>query len=561
MVNSLPNSCFKLLYIHIMSFRKALHSSQNTVTGAAVILTIAVLLSRILGLVRDRLLAGTFGASPDLDIYFAAFRIPDLVYSILFAGGVIVSLLPLFAENFIKDKEKSWDVINNILNIFFISYIISAILFIIYTPQIISSMVAGFDEASIQKTIALTRLIFASVFFFGVSSIFSTILNYFNRFVSYSLAPIVYNLGIILGIVFLSPSLGVFGVGLGVIIGSFLHFLIQVPSALKCGYKYKFIIDFKSPALRDFFGLIIPRTIASSSSQINFIFITLIASGIGVGAISIFNLSNNLRYLPIGIIGVSFATAIFPLLSKLWAENKKEEYFKEFRKIFNEVLYISFPIGVLIFILRNEIVDIILRTGNFGSTAVTITAAALGLYFVSTATQCLVPVLLRGYFSLKDTITPTIIAIVSVVANICLSFLFVSVFNGNNFLVNFTKNILDLDGTANFSVLGLVVAFNIGMLFEFILLFYFFYKTVGDFGIKKIGITFLKILFSSIVMGIAAWYLLPYLKTIFGNSFVGVSIEFTVICLISFVVYCALTMILKMSEIGRVKNIILRNED
>ncbi|MFA5431742.1 MAG: murein biosynthesis integral membrane protein MurJ [Candidatus Paceibacterota bacterium] len=544
-----------------MSFRKILNSTQNTVTGAAVILTIAVLLSRVLGLVRDRLLAGSFGASIDLDIYFAAFRIPDLVYGILFAGGVIVSLLPLFSEIHCKDKEKSWDVINNILNIFFVSYIISSILFFIYTPQIIASMVSGFDASSIQTTIDLTRLIFVSVFFFGVSSIFSTVLNYFNRFVVYSLAPILYNLGIIFGIIFLAPYFGVFGVAMGVIIGSVLHFLVQIPSAIKCGYKYKFIIDFKNPAIREFFGLLIPRTIASSSSQINFIFITFIASGIGAGAISVFNLSNNLRYLPIGIIGVSFATAIFPLLSKLWAESKKEEYFKEFRKVFNEVMYISFPIGILIFILREQIVDIVLKTGNFDVSAVTITAAALGLYFISTAIQCLVPLLLRGFFSLKDTITPTIISILSVLASIYMSFLFVSIYNGDNFLVDATKMFLGVNGAVNFSVLGLVVAFNLGMILEFSLLFYFFYKTIGDFGVKQIVFTFLKILFSSTIMGIAAWNLLPCLKGFFGSSFTGSLIEFSLVCLVSFLIYGILTIIFKMSEVRAVKKLIIKNED
>lgn len=544
-----------------MSFRKFVNSSQNTVTGAAVILTIAVLLSRVLGLVRDRLLAGSFGASINLDIYFAAFRIPDLVYGILFAGGVVVSLLPLFSEIYCKDKEKSWDVINNILNIFFVLYTLFAIIFFVYTPQIISSMVSGFDAISIQTTIDLTRLIFISVFFFGVSSIFSTVLNYFNRFVVYSLAPVLYNLGIIFGIVFLAPYYGVFGVAIGVIIGSILHFLIQIPSAIKCGYKYKFIIDLKNPAIREFFELIIPRTIASSSSQINFIFITLMASAIGAGAISVFNLSNNLRYLPIGIIGVSFATAIFPLLSKLWAENKKEEYFKQFVKVFNEVLYVSFPIGVLIFVLRNEIIDIVLKTGNFSSAAATITAAALGLYFISTAIQCLVPTLLRGFFSIKDSITPTVIAIISVEVSILSSFFFVSLFNGNNFFVSFIKFILGIDGTVDFSVLGLVVGFNVGLILEFVLLFFYFYKLVGDFGVKKIMMAFLKILFSSIVMGVAAWYLLPYLKNIFGSSFIGASIEFIIVCLVSFLIYAILTMMFKMSEIKAVKKLILRNED
>jgi putative peptidoglycan lipid II flippase len=210
-----------------MSLGGFLNSKQKTVAGAATILTIAVLLSRVLGLLRDRLLAGAFGASTSLDIYFAAFRIPDLVYSIIFAGGVIVSLLPLFSDLQNKDKKQSWDVINNILNIFIICFICFSVLFFIFTPQIISSMVSGFDSSAKEATVALSRLIFISVFFFGLSSIFSTILNYFNRFVSYSLAPILYNLGIIAGTVFLAQYWGVFGAGVGVIVGSFLHFIAE----------------------------------------------------------------------------------------------------------------------------------------------------------------------------------------------------------------------------------------------------------------------------------------------------------------------------------------------
>lgn len=544
-----------------MSLNGFLNSKQNTVIGATVILTIAVLMSRVLGLIRDRLLAGAFGASTSLDVYFAAFRIPDLVYSIIFAGGVIVSLLPLFSDLQNKDKEKSWDAINNILNIFMVFFVVSSALFFIFTPQIISSMVSGFDEQAKEMTISLSRLIFVSVFFFGLSSVFSTVLNYFNRFVSYSIAPILYNLGIIFGIVFLSPYWGVFGAGLGVVIGSCLHFLIQVPSAIKCGYRYKFIIDLKSRELRDFVGLIIPRAIASSSSQINFIITTFIASGIGAGAISVFNLSNNLRYLPIGIIGVSFATAVFPLLSKLWTEEKKEEFNLNFRKVFKEVLYVSFPIGILIFVLRNEIVEIVLKSGQFGSSAVEITAAALGIYVLSTFAQCLVPVLLRGFFSLKDTITPTLIAIFFVILNVYLSFFFVDIFSASNVFTSAVKNILGLDGAMTFPVLGLVLAFNTGLLFEFILLFYFFCKKVGDFGIRNILISFLKILFSSIAMGFVAAKLLPLAGEYFGDSFAGVSMQFVSICSVSFLVYVLLTMLLRMQEAKSVKTIIFKNED
>lgn len=544
-----------------MSLKGLLNSRQNTVTGAAIVLTAAVLLSRVLGLLRDRLLAGAFGASVSLDVYFAAFRIPDLVYSIIFAGGVIVSLLPLFSDLQNKDEKKSWDAINNILNIFIICFFIFSALFFIFTPQIISSMVSGFDKEAIDMTISLSRLIFVSVFFFGLSSIFSTVLNYFNRFVSYSLAPILYNVGIILGTVFLSPYWGVFGAGMGVVLGAFMHFLIQTPSAIQCGYRYRAFIDLKSRELREFVGLIIPRTIASSSSQINFIVITFIASGIGAGAISVFNLSNNLRYLPVGIIGVSFATAVFPLLSKLWTEEKKEEFRFNFRKIFSQVLYISFPIGILMFVLRNEIVGIVLKTGQFGSSAAEITAAALGLYILSTFAQCLVPILLRGFFSMKDTLTPTVVAIFFVIFNIYLSFFFVGLFSYSNFFTSFVKNVLNLDGTIAFPVLGLVLAFNLGLLMEFILLFFLFRKTVGDFGMKEIFISFLKIFFSSVSAGFVAYHSLFLAKGFFGDSLAGLIMQFSFACLAAFLVYCLLTMLLKIEEGKGVKKIILKDEN
>lgn len=534
-----------------------LDSKQKTIGGAVSILAIAIFFSRLLGILRDRLLAGSFGASIDLDIYFAAFRVPDLIYSIIFAGGVLVSLLPLFSDIYSKDKEKSWDFINNLINIFLIFFAIAGIFFFIFSPGIISSMVSGFDAEATAKTIDLTRLIFFSVFFFGLSSIFSTILNYFNRFFAYSLAPIFYNLGIIAGIVFLAPYWGIFGVGMGVVFGSLLHLLIQIPSAIKSGYRYKFLINFKDSRLKEFITLIIPRTIASSSSQINFIVITFIASGIGAGAISVFSLSNNLRYLPIGIIGVSFATAAFPLLSKLCVEGKISEFCNRFVKLFNEVLYVAFPIGVLIFILRNEIVDIILKTGSFTSAAADITAAALGLFFISIFAQCLVPILLRGFFSLKDTVTPTVIAVFFVVFNIFLSFFFVSVFSGDNIFSDLTRNILGINGAINFSVLGLVFAFNLGLLFEFFLLFYFFKKKIKELKYREIYITFIKVFGASIIMGLFAFYFLPLVKE-FTNSAL---IQFTIVSLVSFVVYAILTIVLKMPEINAVKRLIIKNGD
>ncbi len=556
-----------------MSIKEFFNSEQRSVKIAALVMIVAVFLSRFLGLIRDRLLAGTFGASIDLDIYYAAFKMPDLIYSIIFAGGILVSFLPIFSEYQKKDKQEAWKISNYILNLFAVLYFIFFIIFFFLSPEIISALIGNFNFEYQHKAADLTRLIFVAVFFFGVSSIFSTILNYFQRFVVYSLAPILYNLGIILGTVFLSPYFGIFGAGIGVVMGAFLHLAIQVPAAISCGYKYHPILKLNHPAIRNFFELVIPRIIASSSSQINFLVATFIASAIGVGAISVFNLSYNLAYLPIGILGVSFATAVFPVLSKFWANNEKTEFYKNIRQSFLEVLYVAFPVGLLIFILRNQIVEIIYQTGKFDQSAVTITAACLGFYFLSTATQCLVPVLLRGFFSIKDTKTPTIIAIVYMFLNIVLFFPFVALFgagnqfpvhlfgreliislpawiNSNNFFIDWIKYIFNVDGLVNFPVLGLVLVFNLCSLLEFSLLFIYLLKRVGNFGLKEIWNSFIKILMATIIMGIAGFIALNQAVRLFANDFFGVLLQFIFVCVISGIVYLFMTYLLKSPEIN-----------
>jgi putative peptidoglycan lipid II flippase len=500
-----------------------------------------------------------------------------LIYSIIFAGGIIVAFLPVFSEYQKKDKEESWRLTNYILNFFIIIYSVFLVVFFCMSPEFISTLIGKFSPENQATATALTRLMFIAVFFFGLSSIFSTVLNYFNRFVAYSLAPLFYNLGIILGTVFLSPHFGIFGPGIGVVAGAFMHFAIQIPSAVKCGYKYMPVVSLKHPAMVNFFKLVLPRIVASSSSQIDFLAATFVASMIGIGSISVFNLSYNLSYLPIGVLGVSFATALFPLLSRLWAEGRKEEFQKSFRETFLEVLYIAFPVGILVFLLRNQIVDIIYRTGKFDESAVAITAACLGLYFLSTFTQCLVPIILRGYFSIKDTLTPTLIALVYLVVDVSFFFPFVAMFGGgpvfsfdffghpaviaipaflanSTVLAEATKTLFGIGSINNFPLMGLVMIFNLSSLVEFALLFIFFYRKVGDFGIKKIGSSFLKIFAATVIMGFASAFVLQASAGLFPAGFLGALCQFGLVCLVAGGVYLLATYILKSPELDFIKN-------
>ncbi|MDD5696816.1 MAG: lipid II flippase MurJ, partial [Candidatus Pacebacteria bacterium] len=450
--------------------------------------------------------------------------------------------------------------VNYVLNLFFVLYFLVFFVFVAFTPQLVSYLAPGFDALAQAKTVELTRLVFLSVFFFGLSSILTVILNYFNLFLAYSLAPILYNLGIIFGIVFLSPHLGIFGAGLGVVLGSFLHFLVQLPGARNSGFSYRAVFSLSHKAVKDFFYMIGPRIISSSSVQFSFVIITLIASGIGEGAISIFNLSNNLRYLPIGVIGIPFATAAFPALSKLWAGREKEEYLKRFKMVFSSVLYFSFPVGILIFLLKDQIVRIVLQTGAFSGSAAEITAACLGLYFLSTSAQCLVPIVLRGFFSLKDSITPTIISLFFMVVNAFLCFFFVNLSSSANVFSQIIGNVFGFTALADVKILSLVLAFNFSLLLEFFFLIFSFCRKVGDFGFKQALVSFLKVLVSTIAMALFLVFILNYWPV--ALPLFWELVWFSFVCLAAGAVYLLSSRLLKTEESGFLNKLFTkRNED
>ena len=214
------------------------HQAKN-ITWASIILAVSSMASRGLGVVRNWLLASHFGASSSLDAYFAAFKIPDFIYQILILGGITVAFLPLFSEYYSKDRDSAWEFVSNALGIFFILLIGLGLVAFAFSPLLVKLVAPGFTSEQAQKTVLLTRIMLLSPVFFGLSSFFSGILQYFNRFLVYSLTPIFYNLGIIFGILFFAPQFGVMGVAMGVVFGAFLHFAIQIPSALGTGFSYR----------------------------------------------------------------------------------------------------------------------------------------------------------------------------------------------------------------------------------------------------------------------------------------------------------------------------------
>ncbi len=539
-------------------FSRFFNSQTKTITGATGILAISSIISGLLGILTDRLLASHFGAGLETSIFFAAFKIPDFVYNILISGGILVAFLPIFAEYFSENKEKAWQMTNYVLNIFsFLLISISFLLFIL-APWLMKFITPGFTQEGKSMAIILTRILLIQPIFLGLSNIFSGVLQYFNRFLIYSLAPIFYNLGIIFGILFLVPYFGIFGAGLGVILGAFFHLAIQIPSSIKCGFRYKFLFNFKYPAIKRIFVLMIPRIFALSVNQINIIVITAIASTITTGSIAIFNFSSALQGFPITILGISLATAAFPTFSRLWVNGQKREFIEKLSLIVRQVFFLIIPASILIFLFRAQIVRLILGTGRFGWDDTRLTAASLGLFTLSIFASTLIPILIRAFFSFQDAKTPTVVALISAGVSIGFGFLLKFVLSFPNFFSNFAEDILRLRGIENIAVIGLPLAISIAGILQFILLSFFLYKKIGDFGVKEILNSLNKILIASILMTGSAYFLLKILADFVNmQTFLGIFFQTVVAGLVGILVYSLTAFYLKSPELESLKFYIL----
>jgi putative peptidoglycan lipid II flippase len=528
---------------------KFLNSKSQKISSAALTVAVFGLISRLFGLFRDRMLAGQFGAGQTLDIYYAAFKIPDLLYSFLIAGSIAAAFLPVFHEYFTKDKDEAWRVSNLTLNFLFLALVILSLVLVVFAPQLIFLIAPGFDVQARAVTVDISRMMFLSTLFLGLSSLISALLQAFSRFLITSLAPIFYNLGIIFGILFLVPTFGIKGLAYGVIIGAAAHFLIQIPALFNVGFRWQPILDFKDPGIKKVAKLWIP-TLGLAALQLNTIVITSIASLLTVGSIAIFNLADNLRSVPMGIIGVAFSTAAFPAMSLAYAQGKKDLFLKRFSLAVRQTLFIAIPVSLFFFVLRAHIVRIILGTGQFSWQDTRLTAAALGIFAFGIFASTLIPLFTRAFYVFHNTKTPVIINVVSMVVNIILSFLFVGALLKFSYLNNILARILRISDLGEVAVLGLPLAVTVATVINFSWHWIGLKKSVSDFGIAEIKKSFWRIICASIA-GIIFTYIGLYLFSgVFNNkTLIGLLLQTSTAFLIGAAAYLVLAHMMRMEEI------------
>lgn len=456
--------------------RNILNLQTKNITLAALILGIASLTSALLGLFRDRLLAGKFGAGDELDIYYAAFRIPDFISMVLILGAISAAIIPVFSEYLVRSKGEALKFLSNLLNLFLVFLIIICSILFIFAPQLVSLIAPGFSDEKKDLTVLLTRIMFLSPILLGISNIISGILRVFRRFLITSLAPIMYNLGIILGILFFVPQIGIQGLAWGVALGGFLHLLIQGPVLFRIGFKPQWILNILDPGFIKALKLTIPRSLGLAASQINLIVIIAIASTLTAGSIAIFNLAESLSRPLLTLIGVSFSVAAFPTLSLAFSKKDKEKFNQTFSSTFYKILFLIIPLSFLLFLLREQFVKIILKVGEFSLADARLTAACLGMFCLGIFAQSLALLIAKAFYAMHNTKIPAFASVASMFVNIGLCLLFIKFLSFPNFFQENLINFLNLQNLENIKVIGLPLALSISAIFQFIILLGLFYQ-------------------------------------------------------------------------------------
>lgn len=392
-------------------------NAKQTVGSAAVIISGAYLLSRLLGLLRDRLLIAHFGVGPTLDAYMAAFSLPDLLFTLLVSGAFAVTFIPIFTQKLHQgDEDEAWEMTATLLNLLVIVTVLAAIIGSIFASQIVSVMAAGFHGAEHNLTVKLTRIMLLTPIFFAISSVFGSIQQAKGRFLIYAMASVLYNIGIIFGIVVFARHFGIYGVAWGVVLGTVLQALLQLGGLIGLGVRYKPILKLKLKSVHRVLWLMIPRAIDQGIDQVNFVIEKAIGSTLSAGTVTAYTLANNLKNVPLSLIGAAITTAVFPRLTANVADDRKEHMAEDVSRTARLILFLSLPSAAFVIIARGYIVRVLYGFGNVQ------TADALGWFAGTIVFASLFFLVARIFFAYQDTLTPLVVSLFSIGINVYLSF-------------------------------------------------------------------------------------------------------------------------------------------
>ena len=464
--------------------KRIINSQQNTVLSAASLIMGMIVVSMVLGLVRQRVLASYF--TPDsLSLFFAAFRLPDAIFQVLVFGTFSSAFIPVFTRTLREGEAKAWLLAGKVVSIGLAIFLFAVAIIGFGAVKIYSVIAPGYGVAGTTEIAFLARILFAAQGFFVISYVLTGVLESLRRFLVPALAPIFYNLGIILGTIVLSPSLGLLGPTIGVVIGAFAHFIIQYPLSRKLGFR--FTLDFKpDEGIKKIGQLALPRVIDLAFDQIGKSAELFLASIISQASYTYYTFANSLQLLPVTLFGTSLAKAVLPMLSHV------EENWKEYRKILlvaiYQAMFFTLPLSAALIALRIPVVRLVYGTKIFDWEATVQTGTILSVFAISIVSQTLMSVLTRAFFALHDTKTPVIISFIGLTILVVGDFTLVKGFH--------------------FEVWALAASFAVSTIVEAIILLILINKRVGEIVNSKFLIHILKIFAATAISGGAMFFIL-----------------------------------------------------
>lgn len=464
-----------------------LSSKQTSILSAASVIMLAVVTSRVLGLFRDRLLAERFTPT-ELGVYYAAFRIPNMIFELLVMGVLATAFIPVFTSYLdTKGRQEAFKMASSVINLGVIAFFLFSLPILVFSRQICILLAPGFNEHEIGMMSSFTQImIIAQVFPFIFGNFFTGILQSFRNFLIPAVAPIVYNVGIILGIIFLTSSQGIYAPVWGVALGAVLFTLIQVPFIIAHGYKHAWSVSLFHPGTKEVGKLMLPRTLGLAVSQIDTTFDLILSTLLGPAAVTYFNFAQHLQQLPIGLFGASIAQAALPSLSSLYAQKKESQLQETIISSFLQILFLVIPLSAFLIVLRIPIVRLVFGASTlFDWDATVTTGKTLAFFSISLFAQSQIHLLARGFFAIHDSKTPVILGGITVLLNTFLSLVFILYYH--------------------LGVWSLGLSTSIASILDMVLLLIYLEKKIKGIIGKNLLINSVKIVLAGVITGVALY--------------------------------------------------------
>ena len=519
-----------------------LANMKLSVRTAAVVLASSTMVSALLGLFRDRLLNSYYlGTYPTgIDAYTAAFTIPDFMFFILTSGALAVSFIPVFNQRLMTGNKKSaWELSSSLLNFLAILTLITSVLIMIFADPLIRYVVSpGLDESGMILAINMTRVIAINPFLFSVATVLMSIQQAVGRFVFYSLAPTIYNIGIIIGITCFTNGInlfgiqlfegGIMGVALGVILGAIMQLIVALIGLFGLGFDYEFKIHWRNQGFRTILKLLPPRSLDQGMDYVNSIVSTNLSSRMGAGAVRSFDQATSLHTMPVNLIGVAISTAFFPKLTEDIGTGDTDKFNDTFRKALRTIIWIALPVSAIAFFARGYIVSFISNIGSSDSNKMM--SSILGTLCVAIFARSVFHIASRGFYAYQDTKTPFRVSIIA---------------------VGLTVGLSVLAWLLDWGVDGLGIAQSVGAFVEIVILLAILQKRSGGKLLNKaFWKAFSRMLVATAIAGAVAFSLtkfLPLMAT--DNSLVITIPKFLFIAAVSILAYAVASYFLDIEEI------------